>query len=322
MADKEFTTSLSQWTNTFTGLVTKDFAKNDVIFDDYSKKCAMAAMSTIYNLVSTSDTSLQSMDTSNLREIVGQCASLKLNANAIPRECYFQIVNKKVGGQYVKAVEMAIEGDGNDALLRNFGSNVKTVYPVWLVKEGDEFEYPKHKGIKITDPEWTECGLSDKVVRVVYPVELNNGNVEYLIAERNSVKVNLFAHVRNNLRNEVFDVLKGTNSKGKPKTRFDATEEEKKLIEAKKQEIYEALRKCETVEDMIACEAARPYISAAWLDTPEAMIIRKMRNNAIKKYPKDMNGMAKASFLAQDETYVSQMEEAEEAEKEELDIID
>ena len=60
---------------------------------------------------------------------------------------------------------------------------------------------------------------------------------------------------------------------------------------------------------MLECELARPFISAAWLDTPESMIVRKMRNNAIKKYRKDFNSMAKQSFNQLDETYVQTQEE-------------
>ena len=51
------------------------------------------------------------------------------------------------------------------------------------------------------------------------------------------------------------------------------------------------------------------HISAAWLDTPEAMIIRKMRNNAIKKFPKNLNSMASNSLLQLDETYKASQEE-------------
>jgi len=265
---KEYTTALSQWTNELTALVTRDFNACGVQFDEYSKQCAMAAMTSIWQLVKDSDKirDLNGLDGSNLREIVGQAASLKLNANAVP---------------------------------------VETVYPCWLVKEGDAFEYPKHKGIEMTPPEWEEKGLSQKVIRVVYPLKLKDGTFQYLIAEREGVKVNLFAHVRNNLMNETFGLLKGTNSKGKPRTRYDATAEEKKQIDAKKEEIYDALRKCETLDDMLACDLARPYISAAWLDTPESMIVRKMRNNAVKKYRKDFNSMAKQSFNQLDETYIA-----------------
>ena len=321
---QKINTAVSQWTNSITSLVTRDFELCGVSFDEYSKQCAMAAMTSIYQLVKDSDKvkDLNSLDTSNLREIVGQAASLKLNANAVPRECYFQLRTKKVGDNYMQVVEMGIEGDGNDAMLRNYGENVETVYPCWLVKDGDEFSYPKHKGIEMTPPEWEEKGQSQKVIRVVYPIKLKDGTFQYLIAERDGVKVNLFAHVRNNLMNETFGILKGTNSKGKAKTRYDATPEEKKQIDAKKEEIFDALRKCETIEDMLACEIAKPFISAAWLDTPESMIVRKMRNNAVKKYRKDFNSMAKQSFNQLDETYVSVQEEIAENANSEDFIVD
>lgn len=189
-------------------LMERDFAEHGLVFDDYSKQCAMAAMSAIYNLVTSNKAAMSNLNGSNLRQVIGQVSSLKLNANAVPRECYFQLRSKQdANGNWYKEVEMGIEGDGNDALLRNFGVDVKKVYPVWLVKEGDEFIYPKHRGVEVTPPEWEEKGLSQKVIRVVYPVEMNNGKIEYMIAERESVKGNLFAHVRNNLMNETFGLL-------------------------------------------------------------------------------------------------------------------
>lgn len=294
------TTALSWWTNELTNMVTQDYADCDLEIDDYSKKCAMSAMTNIYQLVKTSGVDIKTMDTSNLREIVGQCASLKLNANAVPRECYFQLRKKKIGNNYVQTVEMGIEGDGNDALLRHFGENVDTVYPVWIVKEGDNFTYPKHRGIEIVPPEWEQVGASEKVDKVVYPVKLTDGTFQYLIAERQSVKVNLFAHVRNNLMNETFGICE---------SRYKATDKQLEEIKERKEVIFEALRKCETVEEMLECKEARPYISAAWLDTPESMIVRKMRNNAIKKFNKNYDAMAQRSMLQLDETYQQVQEE-------------
>ncbi len=291
---KEFTTALSQWSNEVTGLVARDYEACGVQFDEYSKKCAMSAMTNIYQLVKTSGVDIKTMDTSNLREIVGQCAGLKLNANAVPRECYFQLRKKKIGNNYVQTVEMGIEGDGNDAILRQWGENVDTVYPVWIVKEGDKFTYPKHKGIEVLPPEWEQMGQSEKVDKVVYPVKLKDGTVQYLIAERQSVKVNLFAHVRNNLMNETFGICE---------SRYKATDKQLEEIKERKDIIFDALRKCDTVEDMLKCEEARPYISTAWLDTPESMIVRKMRNNAIKKFKKNYDPMAQQSILQVDETY-------------------
>lgn len=298
---QEFTTGLSNWTNTITGLVSRDFEQCGVSYDEYAKQCAMNAMSSIFQLVQNTDnTDMNNLNTSNLREVVAQCASLKLNANAVPREVYFQLRSKQINGQWCKMVEMGIEGDGNDALLRQFGNNVDTVYPVWLVKEGDDFTYPRRRGIEVEPAEWTQKGLSDKTVRVVYPVKLKDGTVDYLIAEREPVRTNLIAHIRNNLLNETFGICEN---------RYKATPKQKEQIKAKKEEILSAVRECETLEDILKCEVAKPYISAAWLDTPEAMIVRKMRNNAIKKFPKNLNNMASNSLLQLDETYKASQEE-------------
>lgn len=304
---------ISWWTNELTNMVSQDYADCGLVLDEYSKQCAMAAMANIFQLLKNSGSDIKNVDTSNLREVVGQAASLKLNANAVPRECYFQLRNFNAGkdenGNIIwrKKVEMGIEGDGNDAILRNFGENVEMVYPVWIVKEGDEFTYPKYNGVEVKPPEWEQRGQSEKVVRVVYPVKLKDGSMQYLIAERQGVKTNLFAHIRNNMMNETFGLVKS----GK-KTRYDATEKELEAISEKKESIFELLRKCETVEDMLNCQEARPYISAAWLDTPENMIVRKMRNNAIKKFIKNYNTMAQRSFLQIDETYQEVQEEISE----------
>lgn len=298
---QEFTTGLSQWTNTITGLVSRDFEQNGVQYDEYSKQCAMNAMGAIFQLVQNTDKAdMNNLNTSNLREVVAQCASLKLNANAVPREVYFQLRSKQINGQWVKMVEMGVEGDGNDALLRQFGNGIDTVYPVWLVKEGDDFTYPRRRGIEIEPAEWTPKGLSDKTVRVVYPVKLKDGTIDYLIAEREPVRTNLIAHIKNNMLNETFGICAD---------RYKSTPKQKEEIKVKKAEILSAIRECETLEDILNCEVAKPYISAAWLDTPEAMIIRKMRNNAIKKFPKNLNSMASNSLLQLDETYKASQEE-------------
>ena len=168
---REMTTALSEWTNAFTGLVTKDFETNGVTIDEYSRTCAMNCMSSIFQLVKSSGVGMNEIDTSNLQQIVKDCASLKLNANSYPKECYFQLRKKKIGNNYVQTVEMGLEGAGHEAMLRNFGVNVDTVYDFWRVKEGDVFVYPKRKGLEMTPPEWEEKGLSQKTIREVLPVK-------------------------------------------------------------------------------------------------------------------------------------------------------
>ena len=325
--NQEFTTALSNWTNTITGLVTRDFEQCGVEFDEYSKRCAMSAMSSIFQLVQNTDKAeMSDLNTSNLREIVEQCASLKLNANAVPREVYFQLRSKQINGEWKKVVEMGIEGDGNDAMLRQFGNDVAKVHPCWIVKEGDEYTRPKRVGMEITPPSWEQKGLSEKVVAVVYPVQLTNGSIEYLISERESVKTNLISHIRNNMTNKTFGFVTGTKTdkygKKVDRTIYDATPEEKAKIKAKKEEILSEVRECETLDDMLKCPSAQPYISAAWLDTPEQMITRKLRNNAIKKFPKDMNSMANHSLLQLDEGYKASREEITEHENSEPFEVD
>lgn len=53
------------------------------------------------------------------------------------------------------------------------------------------------------------------------------------------------------------------------------------------------------------------------------MVIRKMQNNAIRKFPKNLNTMAKTSFVQMDETYKSAQEEiAENANSIDLEVED
>lgn len=310
---KAFTTSLSEWSNAMTGLIIDDYKACGMDMDDYAKECAMEAMTSIFNLVKNDPkTNMGNLDTSNLRGIVKRCASLKLNASAYPRECYFQLRNVKVGTDpqtgkdiWQKQVEMGIEGTGYDSLLSNYGKNVDTVYPYWVIKEGDVYIPPKHKGLSTTDPEWEEKGLSDKAVRVVYPVKLKDGTVTYLSADRDSVKINLLAHVKQNMMNSTFGVCED---------RYKATPKQKDEIKAKKEEILNALRNCKTVDEMLECEVARPFISGAWLDTPESMIQRKMCNNATRKFPKNYDPMARQAQVEMDEVYqIAQAEIAENA---------
>lgn len=310
---KTFTTSLSEWSNTITGLIVNDYKACGMELDDYSKECAIEAMTSIFNLVKNDPKSdMGKLDTSNLTGIVKRCANLKLNASAYPRECYFQLRNVNVGKDpqtgrdiWQKQVEMGIEGNGYDSLLSNYGKNVKQVYPHWIVKEGDKYIPPKHKGLSVTEPEWEEKGLSSKAVRVVYPVMLTDGTVTYLSADRDSVKINLLAHVKQNMMNATFGICAD---------RYKATEKQKSEIKNKKNEVLNALRACKTVDEMLECEIAKPFISGAWLDTPESMIQRKMCNNAIRKYPKNYDPMARQAILEMDDIYKTAQAEIEENE--------
>lgn len=314
-----YSTALTKISNTFFPMIENQLTGNGLNMDHYSKQCVMAAISGINAVLDTRGVTWQDpqLDKSNVTQTLLTVASLKLNAAASPREVYFQMSNakKKVNGQdvWIKQIEMGIEGDGNDAILSNFGRNVKEVHQFWLVREDDGFTYPTYRGIEVEPPTWTPKGTGI-VVRVVYPITKTNGQVEYYIAEREDVSKNLIAHINNNLMNETFGIAQD---------RYKATADQKKQIDAKKREILNKVKELglAALDDAIVQE----YVSPAWKDpqSRESMIIRKMRNNVVKKIPKDFgNAFVEMTYSeADDESYARHRKEVNEnANQEIIDI--
>jgi len=304
-----FNTQLSYYTNRYVDLMERDLTSRGMEFDSYSKDCVVAAMGSIFQMVHESGVSFEAINGSNLKFILSKVAALKLNANAQPRECYFQIRNVNIAAkgqkpQWEKKIEFAIEGDGNDALVSRYGVDVAKVFPYWKVREGDKYIPPRHKGVEITPPEWEESGVG-KVVRIVYPIQYKDGHIEYLSCERADVLKNLAAHIKNNLQNETFGICAD---------RYKATDVQKAQIEAKKKEIMKKVADIGEMEAIIDCEELRPYISPSYYETQsrESMIIRKMRNNIMKSIPKRWDNPVQAyEYNMMDATYREVQEEIE-----------
>lgn len=279
-AKKGFITAASNAENTIMTSIIGQLEKRGIKLDEYQKECGINAVSAINALLYAAGLTWASpeLDPSNYQDIIKKVAVQKLNAIASNREVYFQFRNTKIGGTWKKLIEVGIEGDGNDAILRNFGVDVKKVHPFWEVREGDKFEYPSFNGISKTPPKWSPTGKG-KTSRIVYPIELLDGNIDYRISEREDVKRNLIAHVNNSMMNETFNICK---------SRYDANADEKAKIDAKKREIKSKLDK-QSLEEILDNAELEAWISPAWREgqSRESMIIRKMRNNAIKKFPKD-----------------------------------
>ena len=235
----------------------------------------------------------EEIDRGNIQSTILAVTTLKLNAAAIPAEVYFELRNKCVTVGYgesakkvwKKQIDWAVEGDGYDALLANFGRDVKKVSKFWEVREGDKFEYPSFNGIEMTPPKWAPTGKG-KVVRIVYPIVKDDGTVEFLISERDDCIKNLRAHIKNNLMNETFGIVSD---------RKDAKTDDKKKIAAKKAELLKKVD--EKGLDIIYEPDFEDYISPAWRDNLDSMLVRKMRNNATRKYPKDFgSGLVRQIF--------------------------
>lgn len=284
----EFGTALTKVNDIYFPMIQKQLDGNGIIMDGYAKQCTLNALAAINTALASKGINWNDgqLDQSTITDVLMRIASLKLNASASPREVYFQLRNVSVKvrdpeGKEVtiwkKQIEMGIEGDGNDAILAKFGRGIKKVGQFWLVREGDTFEYPQYSGFDVTPPKWIPTGKGD-VIRVVYPVLKDDDSIEFYIGEREDVAKNLIAHINNNLMNETFGIC------GK---RFDATPDQKKKIDERK---HALLKKA---KDLGLAALDEPelekWISPAWTEyqSREAMIIRKMRNNVVKKIPKD-----------------------------------
>jgi hypothetical protein len=274
-----YATGLVKITDTFAPMIERQLTANGVHMDQYAKQCVINAISAINAVLDGKgiDWNDPQLDRNNVTQILLNVAALKLNAAASPREVYFQLRNVKIGDSWKKQIEMGIEGDGNDAILARFGRNVKQVRPFWLVREHDHFEYPSYNGLEMTPPKWTPTGKGE-VVRVVYPIIFQDDSIQFFIAERDDVVKNLIAHINNNLMNEMFGICAD---------RFRATPEQKKQIAEKKKAILDKAKSLglNALDD----PELQQWISPAWTEyqSREAMLIRKMRNNIVKKIPKD-----------------------------------
>ena len=313
MAENKTTyeTRLVKYNDTYLGMIEKSLDSHSVALTEYGKICVVNAIAAINEALTAQGLELGSpdVDSSTLTTALISVATLELNAKAANREVYFIIRNKAVKQpdntqKWIKQIEMNLEGDAHETLAAKYGRNIETIFPFWVVRENDDFKYPRMRGLEMSPPEWEPKGTG-RVVRVVYPILMKDKTITYHIAEREDVTVNLKAHIRNNLMNETFGICAN---------RFKATEAQLAQIEAKKKELC-TLLVGKDIDEIIATPELHPYISPAWLDSTEAMIIRKMRNNVCKKIPKDFgkNYFVKDVYeKANDPIYVDAVEEIDE----------
>ena len=265
--------------------IQQQLSEHAIAMSDYQKTCVLNAMSAINEVVIKDGLNFNELDQSNITKTLLNVAALELNAAAIPREVYFITRQQTQGGRKVKVIEMGIEGDGNDAILARFGRNVKQLHRYWEIRESDEFSYPSFNGLEMTPPKWSPTGTG-KVVKVVYPIELADGTIEYHIAEREDVKRNLLAHMFNNL---MWD-----------KSKVDKKKKIKEFAET------------HTLDEILDSEEMQTLgnISPAWKDpqSRESMVVRKMRNNITKKVPKDFSNAYIESAVQQVEDESAEFE--------------
>lgn len=314
-------TQLAKVNDTYLPMITSQLEDNNITLSEYAKSCVVNAISAINSVLDTGGITWgdKQLDTNGITQVLLNVAALQLNATANPSECYFQIRNvstKDADGKSVwkKKIEFGIQADGYDSLVSRFGRDVKKVYPHWLVREDDDFKYPRYVGLELTPPEWQPKGTG-KVVRVVYPIQSTDGCVDYYIAERADVKRNLIAHISNNLMNETFGICAD---------RYKADDKQKAEIAEKKRELLNKAKELD-LDALLDSADFDKYISPAWKEeqSRESMIIRKMRNNIVKKIPKDFSSTLEEEIYNEntDESYKAYNAEYVEVEEQPLETI-
>lgn len=254
-------------------------------FSDYGKKCVVNSIAGLVTVCKNNKISLAELDPVLLRLQLQNIGFTELNYASIPAEVFIDLrkttIKDKDGNEketYTVAIKP--QGAGNEKLVRKFGVNIKELLPAWLVREGDEFTLGSFDGIKQTPPTWVRKSLDKKVIMVVYPVIKTNGDVEYLMASRDSVKANLIAQIRQNSMNAF---KKDVTYNGKTYKKNDTEARDQFYAQVEKDFDGKSL------DEILALPEYAEYINPTYTSggSKEQMILRKMRNNALKNYPRE-----------------------------------
>ncbi len=269
---EQYMSVLAKQMDLYTNMVTTSMTNVNLECDEYQKICVVNAISMINNVAREKNLNLKDFNQDEITNILLKAAMLRLNASAMPKEMYITVRNKydKETRKSYPTLEFGVEGNGNDAILRKFGVDVSCVKTPLIIREGDEFTYPYFDGEKMVAPTWKPKSFTKKAIAVCYIVEKTDGSKEYLISEREDVAKNLKAHIANNLlSNDYKDI------------RADVIAKINNM----------------TFDQLLTDQSLQQYISPAWRQgsSQEEMIIRKMKNNATKKYPKDFSSAFVAS---------------------------
>lgn len=258
---------------------------NGVEFTPYGKKCVLNAIAGLVAMTTAQGIEFNKLNAPLLKMALQNVGYTELNYSAMPAEVYFDLrkVRKDDGSvSYVPSIKP--QGAGNEKLLRKYGvglvkdTGLKTA---WLIREGDDYTLPSFNGLEMTPPTWTPKSFDKKVIMVVYPAQKTDGTVEYLYATREGIKPNIIAQIR---QNTLYAFQK-----------FDG--KQKVTDEEARNKFYDELNKfaeTHSVDELIDNPTYAAYINPTYTSggSKEQMILRKMKNNALKNYPKEYDSAA------------------------------
>lgn len=268
-------------------------------FTPYGKTCAINCIAGLVMFCKQNKIELKDINPALLRLQIQNVGFTELNYASIPSEVYFDIrKTKNADGKLDYILTIKPQGAGNEKLVRKYGVGIKKgtgLHNAILIREGDPFEMPQFDGLKVTPFKYMPKleNANNKVIAVVYPVEKTDGSVEYLIATRDSVKANLIAQIRQNALYGFTTEEEYTAKNGKTYTKEIVNKEARDKFYAHVDELAEKL----TVDELLANAELADFINPTYTSggSKEAMILRKMKNNALKNYPKEYDN----SFVAE-----------------------
>lgn len=271
--------------------------KMDYKYSDYGKKCALNGIVAAQVYLRGINKDFKDVNLNLFLLSLHNLAVTELNCATIPAEAFCDMRGN--------VLTFKPQGVGNERLVRKFGVGIKPetgLHKCWVIHEGDDFTLPQFDGMQVVPPKWTPKSLYGKVKMVVYPVEKENGDVEWLMADRSSVITNVVAQIRQNALYAF--ILKDEN--GKPSYRYGKQVVDSKARDAFYEKINQLAEEANgDLDKFLANPEVKKYINPTYTSfgSKEAMIERKMKNNALKQYPKDYESsiVAKAvSDMAED----------------------
>jgi len=266
-------------------------------FNDYQKMCVQNAIRTVDPMLKQNDLSWNDLDVNNVMNVLQQIAFLGINPSA--NEVGLILRNQKQGNDWKKVLEAQIMGNGNDTILRNFGVDVKDVKS-YEVYDGDEFEGVITDGWETKLPRHIPKYKSNKVKYSVYLIRKRNGEIDVSISEREDAKISLLANAKQNGADD--EVLRELS-----KLSID------EILSSPKWLKYEIVKtssfKNKTTGKWEEKESRTPLFNPSYTSpiSSEKMLARKLRNHAIRRYPKDFGREEIAEIYEQtfeDERYL------------------
>ena len=276
-----------------------NFAKaTELSFTNEEKQIVTNAIRVIDPIIKSSGYTWNHFEVNNVMFVLQQTAFLKLNPSAKPRECYFIVrknYDKETKRQLAPTLEFDIEGAGNITLLRKFGVDVKKIKS-FIVYEGDEFDAGEIDGWETKLPTYKPKFKSDKALYAVVMVGNSEEETQVLIASRDEVKKSILAHASNNGAD--IKVLRELQQLSIDDILSDEKWLDYQIVKTFGNKSYKT-----------------PLLSPAWTKphSKESMIITKMFNHAVRRYPKNFSPVVEKLYEATfEEKYEQKVIDAEE----------